>query len=199
MKSKTALVLATVVLLAGFAYSQDPGCASCPRGCGNRGPVIPEGFEARFERLDSMTVAVIAATGPYEASGMKLGELLGWLGKAKVAMAGAPFAVYFDDPASTPAESTRFEVAVPVPAGTPSDDAAGVAVRPWGGIFVAKTLYVGPYAGLGPAYAALGAWVQASEYFIAGPAIEFYLNSPMEVPAESLKTEVCFQVLPKTE
>ena len=199
MRKRVAVVVAVTMLLAGFARAQDPGCATCPGTCGQCQQAVPEGFGARFERLDSMTVAVIAATGPYEASGMKLGELFAWLGKAGVAMTGAPFGVYFDDPATTPAESTRYEVAVPVPAGTAADAEAGIAVKPWGGFSVAKTLHVGPYAKLGPTYAALGAWVAASEYFIAGPAIEFYLNSPMEVPAESLKTEVCFQVLPKTE
>ncbi len=196
MTRMTAMLAVALLVAVGFA--QDPGCGAC-RTCGNEETVIPEGFEAKVEKLDSMTVAVIAATGPYQASGMKIGELFAWLGTAGVKMTGAPFGVYYDDPESVPPESTRYEIGAPVSPDAESDPDAGVEVRPWGGILLAKTMHLGGYDKLTATYCALQAWVDANEYFIAGPAIEFYLNSPMEVPAESLKTEVCFQVLPKTE
>ncbi len=187
------LVLVSVLVLAvpfGLAQEEPPAGAETP--------VLPD-IEVEVSTLDSMTVASIARTGPYDGVGVVIGELLAWTGKNEVQIVGAPFGVYYDNPEEVPPESTKYEVAVPVSEGTESDPDAGVEVKPWGGMTVAKTLHVGPYDAVGLVYGALMAWVQESDYSIAGPAIEVYFNSPEQVPSESLRTEVGFVVLPKTE
>jgi AraC family transcriptional regulator len=153
-------------------------------------------FAAAVKMVDSMYVASMSMIGPYMEMGKSLMELYTWLGKNKVMPAGAPFGVYYDDPMKVKPESTKYEVCVPVPAGTKGDKM--VQVKKFGPAQVAATIYMGPYDKVGPTYGKLSEWIMNNNYEIVGPPHEFYLNSPDKVPAESLKTEIAFPVKPKT-
>ena len=158
-------------------------------------PVQPE-FAAAVKMVDSMYVASMSMMGPYMEMGKSLMELYNWLGKNKVMPAGAPFGVYFDDPMKVKPESTKYEVCVPVPAGTKGDKM--VKVKKFGPAQVASALHIGPYDKISLTYGKLSEWIMKNNYEIVGPPHEFYLNSPDQVPAESLKTEIAFPVKPKT-
>jgi effector-binding domain-containing protein len=56
----------------------------------------------------------------------------------------------------------------------------------------ATCLHIGPYDQVGPAYAALTAYVQEQDRIATGAAYEYYLNGPGEVPPEQLQTLVAF-------
>ena len=152
-------------------------------------------FIAYIKEIDSMYIAGMAKMGPYLEIGKTMMELTAWLAKNKVVPTGMPFGVYYDDPAKIKPESTRYEVWFPVPAKTKGDKA--VTVKKFGPALVAATMHIGPYDKLGAIYPKLAEWIMKNNFVIAGPAHEFYYNSPDKVPAESLKTEIVFPVMPK--
>lgn len=59
---------------------------------------------------------------------------------------------------------------------------------------VASSIYTGPYNEISPAYTRLYEYVISNNYEMRGPAMEFYLNNPMETPEEELLTEIQFPI-----
>ena len=57
-----------------------------------------------------------------------------------------------------------------------------------------QCLHVGPYDQVGAAYEALQAFIAAEGLQASGPAYEFYLNDPDEVPPAQLRTRVAMLV-----
>lgn len=188
-KIYTCVVIALIAIMLAGCGEQKTQPAQKPTT-----PPTPQ-FVATVKTLDSMYVAAMNKIGPYTEMGKPLMELFTWLGKNKVMPAGAPFGVYYDDPAKVKPESTRYEVCVPVPAGTKGDKM--VKVKKFGPVQVAATIFIGPYDKVGLTYQKLAEWIMNNNYKLAGPAHEFYLNSPDEVPAESLQTQIAFPVRPK--
>lgn len=54
----------------------------------------------------------------------------------------------------------------------------------------ARTIYRGPYKGVGKTYKELTAWLKAQGLEASGESIEIYLNSPQEVAESELETEI---------
>jgi effector-binding domain-containing protein len=61
---------------------------------------------------------------------------------------------------------------------------------------VASTIYEGPYDDIGPAYAALTAWVQEQGRQPSGAAYEYYLNDP-NLSNEPPRTRIVFPLVPQ--
>jgi AraC family transcriptional regulator len=155
-------------------------------------PTKETGLTVTVETIDSMQIASVSMVGPYSGIDDAMGTLMAWVGQNKVKPSGAPFGVYYDDPAKVNPDSTKYEVCVPVPAGTKGDKQ--VVVKKFGPAEIASTIYVGPYDKVGPVYAKLAEWITKNSYTIMGPAHEFYLNDPAKVPADSLQTKIAFPV-----
>src|SRR5262249_4346498 len=87
-------------------------------------------------------------------------------------------AVYHDDPESTPIDELRSDAAITVPEGVilPS----GLIERRIPKGRYAWTTHVGPYTGLGDAWAQfMGGWLPKSEHRVGdGPSFEIYRNTP---------------------
>lgn len=181
-----------VILLAGFIII---GCGEQKTQPAQKPTPAQPQFAATIRTVDSTYVASMTKIGPYAELGKSWEELFNWLNNNKVKSTGVPFSIYYDDPTKVKPESTKYEVCVPVPAGTKGDKA--VQVKKFGPAQVASTIYIGPYEKIGPTYQKLTEWTMNNNFEIAGPPHEFYLNSPNQVPAESLKTEICFPVKPK--
>lgn len=188
-KRYTGIAILIIVLLMIGCGEQKTQPAQKPT------PAQPE-FTAAVKMVDSMYVASMSMIGPYAEMGKPLMELYNWLGKNKIMPAGAPFGVYYDDPMKVKPESTKYEVCVPVPAGTKGDKM--VQVKKFGPAQVASTIHTGQYDKVGLTYGKLSEWIMNNNYEIVGPPHEFYLNSPDQVPVESLKTEIAFPVKLKT-
>lgn len=168
-------------------------------GCGGQQaekpkPPEPPAFTASVEKLEPMTAAVLAKTGPYSGTGEAYKALADWAQKNKVELAGPQLAFYYDDPARTKPESTRYEVCFGVAEKTKGDKT--VKVRKFEAADVAVTTHVGSYDNVGATYARLAEWVAANNLEVAGPSVEF-LAMQQGVPPESLKTKVGFIVKPK--
>lgn len=161
-------------------------------GCSKqKSPGQPE-FSAAVETIDSMFVASVALVGPYADAGKSMGLLMGWVEKNKIVPAGGPFGVYYDDPTKVKPESTRYELCIPVPAETKGDKQ--IKVKQIGPINIVAAIHVGPYDKIGMTYGKLAQWIASNNFQIAGPAYEFYIDDPIKVPAESLKTKVAFPI-----
>lgn len=99
-------------------------------------------------------------------------------------------AVYHDDPEATPEAELRSDAALVVAEGV--SPPAGLTEQRIAAGRYAKTTHVGPYEGLGDAWARLmGQWLPKSgERLGEGVSHEIYVNNPMEVPKEQLVTEL---------
>ena len=115
------------------------------------------------------------------------GAVIARAGKVGAAPSDAPFVAYHDMDMQDLDLEIGFTFARPL-AGAgdvhAGETPAGKAVQ---------CLHVGPYDQLGAAYQALEAWVAEHGLQHAGPAYEFYLDDPQEVPPDQLRTR---EVLP---
>ena len=171
-------------------------------GCGGPKKETPKkpmttAFEAVIKTTEPMTVAMIAKKGSYNEIGKTISELMSWVMANKGNIAGVPFGVYYDDPSKVAAESTRYEICIPVAPETKGDKQ--IIVKNLPAMEIASTIYIGPYDKVGATYGKLAGWIIEKGYEIAGPPREFYHNNPMQVAAESLKTEIQFPVIKKAE
>jgi effector-binding domain-containing protein len=154
-------------------------------------------FTAVIKTIEPMTVAMIAKKGSYNEIGKTIGELMSWVMANKGNIAGVPFGVYYDDPSKVAAESTRYEICIPVAPETKGDKQ--IIVKNLPAMEIASTIYIGPYDKVGMTYGKLAGWISEKGYVIAGPPREFYHNNPAQVPVESLKTEIQLPVAKKAE
>jgi len=137
-------------------------------------------------------LAAVRHVGPY-ARIAEAFERLGGIA-AREGLFGRPgtemIALYHDDPENTPVDELRSDAAITVPAGVelPSEVAE---IRLPAGRYACST-YVGPYTGLGDAWAQfMGEWLPASGHRVGkGPSFEIYRNTPANAPAEKLRTEL---------
>lgn len=63
------------------------------------------------------------------------------------------------------------------------------------GLYV-EAMHTGPYSAMIPLYEAMSAFMAEKGLVPTGEAIEFYYNSPMEVPENELKTKIWMGVQP---
>ena len=144
------------------------------------------------KEMPAYRLATVPHVGPYHRIAeafRKLGALAGPAGLfqyPRVAM----IAVYHDDPETTPAGELRADAGLAVP-----DDAAlpeGLGeVRLRGGRY-ARATHVGPYAGLGDAWARfMGEWLPQSGHRVGeGLSYEIYVNDPTTAAPHELTTEL---------
>ena len=169
----------------------------------------PSGFEERtvhfirgekvmnVEIKDMKQIRTIAVrhVGPYsqisEAFG-RLGQIAGHAGllRDKPTM----IAIYHDDPEITPERELRSDAAISVPEAVPVPEGTIEHRLPAGRY--ACTVHEGPYERLGDTWARfMGQWLPGSGHRIAGPTgYEIYLNTPMDVPKDQLRTELYVQL-----
>ena len=141
------------------------------------------------ERSAQPTLAIRTRTAA-ENLGHVLGEAYGtimqYMGELGKQPVGAPFAAYYNEDM----EDLDMEIGFPVGRELPGRGEIQAGEIPGGR--VATCLHTGPYGDIGPAYEALVEWMEEKGHEPAGPAYEFYLNDPEEVPSEELQTMIMF-------
>lgn len=125
-------------------------------------------YDVRFERLDSVPLAVIRRQAQKSELSRLVPELCGQVWKAiqaQHAKGGRHVAVYWDG-------GIRLEVGVELDGPFIERDDVGRSATPEGP--VAWTTHLGPYGGLGAAHDAVRRWCESNGHHLAGPSWEIY-------------------------
>lgn len=146
--------------------------------------------EVAVKKIDSRKVAFIAKQGDYSQVGTTIGELFGWLNEKGIQPAGALFGIYYDNPEEVPPEKCRYDICIPIAVEVEPDSIAQVQVKELPEMEVASLIHKGAYDKVGPSWGKIYGWIYKNKYTPAGPGMEIYLNSPDEVPEDSLLTEI---------
>ena len=144
-----------------------------------------------IKQMPELRCATVRHVGPYN----RISDAFGRLGEI-AARAGlftsrpTMLAIYFDDPELTPEPELQSDAAVVI-----ADDArlpAGLGEQRLPAGRYACALHVGPYEQLGDAWARfMGEWLPSGgERLGTGETFEIYLNTPLEVPKQELRTEL---------
>ncbi len=153
-------------------------------------------IDVAIRDLQPQMVAYISKKGPYSGIQGAFGTLFGWLGQKGLVPAGPPSGAYFNAPGEVPEDQLLWELRCPVAGNTPAagPDENGLGVKRVEAMQVAATLHEGPFEKVGATWDALGKWIAANGYQIAGPGIEIYLSDPGNTKPKDLLTEVAFPV-----
>jgi AraC family transcriptional regulator len=141
--------------------------------------------------LPGQRLATLRHTGPYNRISETFARLGAIAGPAGLfGPEAAMLAVYYDDPQTTPAEELRSDAALGIAPGR--DVPAALVERTLPAGRYARTTHMGSYASLGDSWVRfLGHWLPRSGHHLgSGPRFERYLNTPMDVPVEALRTEL---------
>lgn len=148
-------------------------------------------MNVEVKTMSELRVATVHHVGPYSRISeafARLGELSGRAGLIQ----GRPtmLAIYHDDPETTPEAELSSHAAIVIPEAARLPEGLGEQ-RLRAGRY-ACTTHVGPYEQLGDAWARfMGQWLPHSgERLGDGETFELYVNNPMEVPKEQLRTEL---------
>ncbi|HET7236237.1 MAG TPA: GyrI-like domain-containing protein [Actinomycetota bacterium] len=89
---------------------------------------------------------------------------------------------------------TEWDMEIFMPVAERFEPPEGMRVRTLAGRKFAATVHRGPYAECGAAYEALTSWIADSQYRMAGPPRELYLNDPNEAGQDEALTEILFPI-----
>lgn len=180
-------VFAVVALLAGPVGSQEAA------GTGDAPAPTPNTWsEPQLETMPAMTVIALSVTGSFEQHHEKIGELMGHVGPTGMAQ-GAPFGVYYNDPAEVPEAELAWAVAIPVAAEATAE--APFEVHQVPERQVATLTCTGPYETTHPCYAPLFEFVAAQGLQPAGPPEEHWLGDPETTAPAELQAKVVLPVM----
>ncbi len=150
----------------------------------------------RVVQFPGQTILTRAYTGSFSEIGGRITEFIAFLVEEKIEVTGDLGAAFYDDPATTPPEETRYEIRIPVAPET-------VVVAPWeikrmDPMDTAAVLLIGSYETIAGRYPEIYTWIDENGYVPAGPLMEVYLVHPgSDVPPEQYETEVHVPVMVK--
>ncbi len=147
-------------------------------------------YECTLYRQEAQPVLSIRRRASVEALPGVLGGAYGaigaYLGELGEQPAGAPFTAYYN----MDMQDLDLEIGFPVGRELPARGEIQASHMPAGDY--ASVLHEGPYTQVNAAYDALTEFIQQQNRTPTGVAYEFYLNSPVEVPEQELKTQIVF-------
>lgn len=147
-------------------------------------------MDVEIRKSEPIRLVGIRHVGPYWRIGEAFERLHGWMAAAGHTF-GPGYALYHDDPGSTPEAEQRSDACVQVAEGfTPEDPAVAVHEIPAGEYAVAT--YVGGYEGLPEAWGRLFAELLPATGRASSPGVSFevYIDNCNELPKERLRTEL---------
>jgi effector-binding domain-containing protein len=137
-------------------------------------------YDVTSDTIDVQPAAVMRTTVTVDQIGPWIGTAYGAIAQAMAVQglspAGMPFARYHrltDD---------RFTVEAGFPTSAPIRNSGEVQASTLPGGNIARTLHIGPYDEMAPAYTALLSWIGEHGYVPDGDPWEIYLTEPGEQP-----------------
>jgi effector-binding domain-containing protein len=130
-------------------------------------------YDVVIKNVEAVKVASVreVVPTPPEQGGL-WGELEGYLAMHRVRPSGACFTLYHDDDY----KERDWDLEVCEPIEGEMTESQRVKVRELPAMTVACAIHNGPFVTLSEAYGAIGRWIDANGYRIAGPCREVYLN-----------------------
>lgn len=186
------LRLAGCLVLAALGASL-PACRSTAADVGSRPrparraytpdlPVSVAPFRevhANFKERLEQPYVFVELRGSYTQTGRSLSGLADALNAAGLDASGAPFALFYDDPGTTPVAALRSRACIPVEHEPPAS--AGLAYDVLPRAQVVYAVIGGPYPEVPRAYPGIYAYLKHMGWVEAGPIREVYLVAPGSV------------------
>jgi effector-binding domain-containing protein len=140
--------------------------------------------------VEPFAYCAIARTGPLSDISSAIGQLIQEMQSQNLFSAIRGPMVGLFPLETSPAESSdqAWEIGFIVTA--QASPQAPLIKQVWDHPTVASIVHVGPYGKSGETINRLTAWMKAEGYVADGPLLERYLNNPMQVKPEELKTEI---------
>jgi len=148
-------------------------------------------MNAEITSRPELRVAAVQHVGPYNRISEAFARLGATAGPAGlIGPESTMIAIYHDDPETTPEEDLKSDAAVTIPAGKALPKGLTEFRIPAGRY--ARATHVGPYEGLGDAWARfMGEWLPASgQRFGDGVSYEVYRNNPSNTAPDDLITDM---------
>lgn len=142
--------------------------------------------------MEEEQLALINHRGPPEDMGKLMHELSAWAEDNEIQVSGPPFAIYYSMPQDN-AEEVTYDIGIPVAGEVLGNEKIVIATIPEHKVVSAT--YKGPYSDLPDVYKAMVEFVMMNKYDVIGSPKEVYYNSPEDVSASELLTEVQFPVI----
>lgn len=138
-------------------------------------------------------IAVIKHIGPVEEMGSLIEEIEIWAAAEDIELSGPPFAIYYNYPQNENADKVVYDIGFPVDGEVKGTDTINIATIPEHK--VVSSIYIGPYSEIQNTYQDMVNFVMSNHYDVIGSPKEIYHNSPNDVAASDLMTEVQFPVI----
>jgi AraC family transcriptional regulator len=145
--------------------------------------------------VDGFHLATMPFTGSFTQMEKNIAVFMGEFFKQGLQPAGPFMGVYFNSPQEVKEEELKWELAFPV-----AKDAVvkeSLMVRDLPKTKAVVYLYIGPYENMDKAYDKVFKFAEKNGCEIVWPCYDKYLNNPMEVKPEDLKTEIIVPVKKK--
>lgn len=166
-----------------------PSLSSAARIDGNAPQQSQEPFVSMKE-IKPFTYCSIAHKGPLTDMSGVIGQLMQAMQSQGLfaSIRGPMIGVYYNAPAQAKPEELSWEVGFEV--SEQASPQAPLEKKTWSYITVAAAVHIGPYAKAGETIQRLTDWIKAQGLTASGPVLERYMNNPMQVKPEELRTEI---------
>ena len=150
------------------------------------------GQEVVIKEGESFWYAYMEFGGSFDLMEKSIQTFMGEFFKQGLAPAGPFLGVYFNDPKTVKPEELKWNIGFPV--STDANVQPPLKKTEFKHKTVAVYLYIGPYENMEKAYDKIFKYVEDNGYKIIWPVYDKYLNTPMQVKPEELKTEIIVPV-----
>jgi effector-binding domain-containing protein len=151
-------------------------------------------YTCTLEHTESQPVLSIHARTPIsglpDLMEQSFGSVAQYLSELGEAPSGPPFVVYN----TWDLRDLDVELGFPVDNALPGR--GDIQSHEFSAGWQASVIYTGPYPKIGPAYEALNEFIKSKGRQSTGVAIEYYLNSPEDTPADALQTLIVLPLEP---
>lgn len=153
-----------------------------------------------FVYLRPTPLVYVRSKGHYrDASQRSWSRLFHWMDRHKLrGVVRTGYGLCQDDPRVTPANECRYDACIELPDHLSGSDFDDIAFQRLPSGAFARKRFVGPHESIGTAMRELRAgWCGNPGIAIAHdrPALEIYLDDPLEVAPERLRTDLCLPIV----